>query len=106
MNRQMARFVLYPLALALVLAMGCNTTQSPEQQFDDTAITTSVKSRLATDIELSTITGIEVNTTNGVVTLSGQVSSDAVKRRAGEIAENVDGVVRVANNIEVSGSMD
>jgi osmotically-inducible protein OsmY len=72
----MVRFVLYPLAFALVLAMGCNTTQSPERQIDDTAIIASVKSQLATDIELSTITGIEVNTTNGVVTLSGQVSSD------------------------------
>jgi len=102
----MARFLLYPLVLALVLATGCNTTQSPERQIDDTAITASVKSQLATDIELSTITGIEVNTTNGVVTLSGQVSSDAAKRRAGEIADNVDGVVRVTNNIEVSGSSD
>jgi osmotically-inducible protein OsmY len=76
MHRQLARFVLYPLALALVLAMRCNTTQSPERQIDDTAITASVKSQRATDIELSTINGIEVNTTNGVVTLSGQVSSD------------------------------
>ena len=106
MKRQMARFVLYPLALVLVLAMGCNTTQSPERQVDDTAITASVKSQLATDIELATITGIEVNTTNGVVTLSGQVSTDAVKRRAGEIAQNVDGVVRVTNSIEVAGSSD
>jgi hyperosmotically inducible protein len=86
--------------------MGCNTTQSPERQIDDTAITASVKSQLATDIELSTITGIEVNTTNGVVTLSGQVSTDAVKRRAGEIAQNVDGVVRVTNSIAVAGSSD
>jgi hyperosmotically inducible protein len=106
MYKQMARFSLYPLVLALVLATGCTTSQSPERQIDDTAITASVKSQLATDIELSTITGIEVNTTNGVVTLSGQVSSDAAKRRAGEIADNVDGVVRVTNNIEVSGSSD
>jgi len=106
MKKQMARFVLYPLALLLVLAMGCNMTQSPERQIDDTAITASVKSQLATDIELSTITGIEVNTTNGVVTLSGQVSTDAAKRRAGEIAQNVDGVVSVTNSIEVAGSLD
>lgn len=106
MKTQMARFVLYPLALMLVLVMGCNMTQSPERQIDDTAITTSVKSQLATDIELSTITGIEVNTTNGVVTLSGQVSSDAEKRRAEEIAQNVDGVVRVTNSIAVAGSSD
>jgi hyperosmotically inducible protein len=84
--------------------MGCNTTQSPERQIDDTAITASVKSQLATDIELATITGIEVNTTNGVVTLSGQVSTDAEKRRAEEIAQNVDGVVRVTNSIAVAGS--
>jgi hyperosmotically inducible protein len=73
---------------------------------DDTAITTSVKSQLATDVELSTITGIEVNTTNGVVTLSGQVDTDQVKRRAETVAQSVDGVVRVTNNLQVSGSSD
>jgi hyperosmotically inducible protein len=106
MKKQMTRIVLFPLALALILAVGCNTSQAPEQQMDDTAITTSVKSQLATDVELSTITGIEVNTTNGVVTLSGQVDTDQVKRRAETVAQSVDGVVRVTNNLQVSGSSD
>ena len=107
MHKQLTRIVLFPLVLVLALAVGgCNTAQSPEQQVDDTAITATVKTQLATDIELSTITGIEVDTRNGVVTLSGKVSSDAVKRRAETITQNVDGVVRVTNDIEVSGSTD
>ena len=106
MHRDKSRIALFPVALVLILAVGCNTAQSPEQQIDDTGITASVKSKLATDVELSTITGIEVNTTNGVVTLSGQVSTDAMKRRAETITQNVDGVVRVTNNIQVSGSSD
>jgi hyperosmotically inducible protein len=89
------------LALVLALGAGCNTTQSPEQQADDSAITMAVKSQLAADVDLSTVTDIEINTTNGVVTLAGQVSSEALKLRAEEVAKRVDGVVRVANNLQV-----
>jgi hyperosmotically inducible protein len=93
----------YCLLLGLVIALGiaCNTTQTPEQQADDAAITTAVKSKLATDIDLSTVTNIEINTTNGVVTLVGQVSSEDLKRRAEEVTKQVEGVVRVTNNLQV-----
>jgi hyperosmotically inducible protein len=92
------------LALAIMLAAGCSQTQSTKQQADDTAITAEVKSKLATDVELATITGIEVDTTNGVVTLAGEVTTADAKRRAEEVTKNVDGVVRVTNNIRVSGA--
>ena len=105
MNRLNARTgVLLSLAVAVVLALGCNTAQSPEQQAQDAAITAEVKSKLATDVELSTITSIEVDTLNGVVTLAGQVATAETKNRAEEITMGVDGVVRVTNNIQVSGA--
>lgn len=104
MNRLIARTGLF-LSLALIaLVLGCSTTQSPEQQAGDAAITTEVKAKLAADVELSTITGIEVDTANGVVTLAGEVANPEVKRRAEEIAKNVAGVVSVTNNIQVSGA--
>jgi hyperosmotically inducible protein len=105
MNELIARTGLFlSLALAIALALGCNTTQSPEQQANDAAITTAVKTKLAADVELSTITSIEVDTANGVVTLAGQVATPEVKRRAEEITKNIDGVVSVTNNIRVSGA--
>jgi osmotically-inducible protein OsmY len=105
MERSLARAGFFlSLALAGLFALGCNTTQTPEQQAGDAAITAAVKTRLAADVELSTVTNIEVDTTNGVVTLAGQVGSDGVKRRAEEIAKNVEGVVSVTNNIQVSGA--
>ncbi len=99
--RKLLCYTVLCLSLGLIVGIGCNTTQSPERQADDLAITTAVKSKLASDVDLSTVTNIEINTTNGVVTLAGQVSSEAMKNRAGEVASQVEGVVRVTNNLQV-----
>lgn len=101
--RKTFRYAAFCLFLGLVMTAGiaCNTTQSPERQAEDAAITTEVKSKLAADVDLTTVTNIEINTTNGVVTLVGQVSSEAMKRRAEEVAKQVEGVVRVTNNLQV-----
>ena len=91
------------LALAAIAAIAaCKTTSSPGRQVDDAAIKTSVKAKLAADVRLSTLTNIEVNSTNGVVTLAGQVRSDEERRMAGEVARSVDGVVRVNNELQVN----
>ena len=66
----------------------------------DAAITTKVKTQLATDDGL-TGSNIHVDTINGIVTLSGTVTSAALRRRAGKIAENTDGVKGVTNDIKV-----
>jgi hyperosmotically inducible protein len=99
--RKVLFYTVCSLSLVAALMLGCNTTQSPEQQADDATITTQVKSKLATDVELATVKDIEVNTTNGVVTLAGQVATEAVKRRAEEVTKQVEGVVRVTNNLQV-----
>ncbi len=105
MSKHIARTgFLLSVAFALVLAIACSSTQTAGQQADDAAITAAVKTKLATDVQLSTVTNIEVDTTDGVVTLAGKVQTADVKQRAGELAQNVDGVVRVTNNIEVSGA--
>ena len=90
-----------PLALSI---QGCNTDQSPRTQFDDAQITTQVKSKLASDVNASSLTNIDVNTTNGVVTLAGQVESSEIKGRAETVASAVPGVLRVNNNLQVSSS--
>ncbi len=97
-----------PLALILALgagvipyATGCKTTTTAGRQIDDGSIKTSVKAKLASDVRLSTLTNIEVNSTNGIVTLAGQVGSEADKKAAAEVARSVDGVVRVNNELQV-----
>ena len=98
-NNVRARFLAVIVTLLLVAA--CRTTESPRHQVDDVAITTRVKAKLATDLNLSTATNIDVNTTNGVVTLAGQVESEAVRDHAVQLAKSVEGVVEVNNNLQV-----
>ena len=88
--------------LALVsFAAACKTTTSPGTQVDDAAIKAAVKAKLAADVKLSTLTNIEVNSTNGVVTLAGEVRDESDRVAAVAVARSVDGVVRVNNNLQV-----
>jgi hyperosmotically inducible protein len=90
------------LASIATLAQGCNTTESPNRQVSDVQITTQVKAKLASDVRPSSLTNVNVNTTNGVVTLAGQVESPEVKRKAETVTAAVPGVVRVNNNLQVA----
>jgi osmotically-inducible protein OsmY len=84
------------------VTQGCNTVQSPRAQVDDAQITTEVKSKLASDVNTSSLTDISVNTTNGVVTLAGQVGSAEIKQHAQTVASSVPGVARVNNELQVT----
>jgi osmotically-inducible protein OsmY len=92
------------LLVAILAAGGCRTTQSPRTQVDDAAVTTRVKAKLATDLNLASTTNIDVNTTNGVVTLAGQVEDEQARHRAVDIARSVEGVVSVNDNLQVEAS--
>jgi hyperosmotically inducible protein len=65
------------------------------------ALTTKVKTALAKDEGMKTMTNIDVDSNNGVVTLKGKVDSAAAKKKAGEIAKKVDGVKSVKNQLTV-----
>lgn len=65
------------------------------------ALTTKVKSALAADVGLRTVTGIDVDSADGVVTLKGRVSSASEKRRAEQVAKKVDGVNSVKNQLRI-----
>ena len=87
------------VALALVVA-GCTTTQSPGRQVDDNAIHTAVTSKL-TGARASNLLNVDVNVTNGVVTLAGEVPNAQAKTEAEQAARSVSGVTRVINNLQV-----
>ena len=91
------------LAAAVVLisfVTGCTTTQSPGTQIDDGAIATAVKAKL-TGERFSNLFNVEVNVTNGIVTLAGEVANAAVKADAEKETRSVDGVKGVNNNLQI-----
>ncbi|PWU12140.1 MAG: hypothetical protein C5B51_01285 [Terriglobia bacterium] len=90
-----------PLFVCVLLA-GCRTNESPEQQVNDLEITASVKSKLASDLGISTVPNISVNSTNGVVTLAGQVDTAATRAKAESIAQGVTKVKRVVDNLQLA----
>ncbi len=64
----------------------------------DTAITTKVKAKFATDDRLKN-SDISVETNNGIVTLTGSASSSTAKEAAQTLAANVSGVKTVNNQL-------
>jgi hyperosmotically inducible protein len=88
------------LAAGLSLATSCGST--------DTGITSTVKAKFVAD-EVVKAAQIEVATSNGIVTLTGNVDSDAAKSRALELAKETKGVVKVIDMIaakQASGGGD
>ena len=101
------RNLLLTLAACAVLALGlgaCSSTQSASTQVDDAALTAAVKSKLVADPEINPF-NIDVDSNDGVVTLTGRVATQAAKNEAGQIAGSTEGVVRVDNRLEVGEEM-
>jgi hyperosmotically inducible periplasmic protein len=65
------------------------------------ALTTKVKTALARGEGMRTMTDIDVDSADGVVTLKGKVESADAKKKAEAIAKKVDGVKRVKNELRV-----
>jgi hyperosmotically inducible periplasmic protein len=93
------------LVAVLVLLTACQsmTGETAGQNIDDTAITTAVKAKLASDRAV-TLTRVDVQTNRGVVSLNGVASDQTMKDRAGQIAASVNGVQGVNNNLQVQAA--
>ena len=105
MRRLLIHSVLVVAFLATALA-GCDsgTGRRVGQNVDDSTITAAVKSKLAAEQGATTLTGINVDTSGGTVSLSGTVDSETMKQRAATLAQQVEGVTRVVNNLQVRAS--
>ena len=79
---------------AVTFAIACAQT--------DAGITTKVKSKLAADDTVKAYQ-IDVDTKDKVVTLSGNVDSQAAKDQAVALARSTEGVADVVDNITVAG---
>ena len=80
-------------AAGLVFTVACGQT--------DAGITTSVKSKLAADDTVKAYQ-VDVDTSNKVVTLRGEVETAAQKEHAVMIARNTDGVRDVIDQLRVN----
>jgi osmotically-inducible protein OsmY len=87
----------------LTVFTGCASTRTSEgtgEYFDDSTITTKVKSAILMDSSLKVLQ-INVETFKGVVQLSGFVDSAQSSTKATEVARGVKGVVKVKNDLIV-----
>ena len=82
------------ILVAVAFAVACAQT--------DAGITTKVKSKLAADDTVKAYQ-IDVDTKDKVVTLSGNVDSQAAKDQAVNLARSTEGVADVVDNITVAG---
>lgn len=103
--RRTSRWIRVMTAWLFLLApLACTTTQTAGEQVSDGWISTKVKAKLTTE-RFSNITNIEVNVTNGVVTLAGEVPNEKVRAEAEAEVWQIEGVRRVINNLQVQGRL-
>jgi hyperosmotically inducible protein len=92
------------ILLAFLLLVGGAVTageRSTGEVIDDMIITTKVKSSLAADPQVSAL-AVDVDTADGIVSLTGVVESELQRQRAIQLAQGIEGVKRVdGNNLRV-----
>jgi len=102
---QLSAFALSGLLLCSVPVMqACSTTQPASEQVSDSSITARVKAQYIGDGSVAS-RDISVETSEGVVYLTGRVQTQAEKAEAERIARNTKGVKNVVNNLAV-GDID
>jgi hyperosmotically inducible periplasmic protein len=104
------KFVSVALSCTLLVVLGvfsgCQSTtgKTASQTMSDASISAAVQTKLTSD-RLSNFPRIDVNTERGVVNLSGIVETQAQRARAERLAHQVDGVVRVNNNLQIQSRL-
>jgi hyperosmotically inducible periplasmic protein len=85
--------------LVVSLLAGC-AGKSVRKSVDDLTITARVKTALLNDPDI-TAPRIDVETANGVVTLSGRVASKQEEQKAIQVARSIGGVVDVRSTLQI-----
>jgi hyperosmotically inducible periplasmic protein len=97
--------ILAPAFGALLLTIGCSSTQTAGEQLDDATITAKVEAKMTEDPQVSAF-NVDADTNNGVVRLSGTVKTQQAKAEAEKLARDTHGVKRVINDIKVGETRD
>ena len=101
--RHFRNFASILLPLIIVLMAGCAATPTTEgtgEYIDDSVITTKVKLAILNEDSLSAAE-INVETFKGVVQLSGFVSSMADMKKAVSVAQSIQGVQSVKDDMRI-----
>ena len=85
------------------MAEGREAGRGAAAAVNDTWIATKIQSKYFLDSEVKGHE-IDVDSQNGVVTLTGTVATEAQKQAAAEIARETDGVARVDNQLLVNAA--
>lgn len=99
--RAVKKISTFAAALSLLAVIGCSATDDDVtlgEAIDDTVITARVKAALVDADDLAA-SEIQVETRDGVVQLSGFVDESGDIARATDVAEDVEGVRSVRNDI-------
>ena len=94
--RKLVKVVCVCCVAGVFSALACNFSKAP----DDPQIVEAIKSQLFDHPELKS-RNVSVASSEGVVTLSGQVKSQSERLRVEEIARQVPGVEEVRDSLEV-----
>jgi hypothetical protein len=88
--------------LLMMALSGCQsiTGKTAGQTMSDASISAAVQKKLTSD-RFSNFTRIDVDTERGVVNLSGIVQTEEQRMRMGRLANEVAGVVKVNNNLQI-----
>ncbi len=96
-----ARRSWYALTLAALLALGVSSGCSRAR--NDAQVASEVQGKINTDSSVPS-KQITVTSSNGIVTLSGNVGSETERQAAANDAAQVEGVKTVVNNLQVSSA--
>jgi osmotically-inducible protein OsmY len=97
------QFATFIFAMALTSMLGCSSTAAKEGTKEATAddvITSKVKKAISGESSLKSAE-INVETSKGVVLLTGFVSSAAAENTATELARYIEGVTLVRDGIQI-----
>lgn len=97
--RNMRRYVWIAVLVPALIALGCKSSGSRS----DSQIASDVQNKIFSDNGVPD-KQITINANQGVVTLSGTVSSDAARTAAATDAAQISGVKTVVNNLEVASA--
>lgn len=100
-NQRWVRIFYVLCVLVLVSSTSTMAQRSIGEVIDDSLITAKIKASMAADPQVSAL-AIDVDTANGVVSLTGVVKSEAARQRAVQLAQATEGVKRVeAQNLRL-----
>jgi hyperosmotically inducible periplasmic protein len=112
--KNLRRATIFTLLAGCLSIAGCEGDRADEERAatrppaattgsEDSRISTSVLARYYTSPSVRA-RDIDVSTNNGVVTLRGSVDNEGTKQQALDLARNVEGVTRVDDQLQVTGT--